>query len=312
MPTLREHIAHARANHKAIGHFNVSTMDGLWAVADAAQEMQVPVIVGLSEGERDYFGVRQAVAVVRSIRKERKQSIFLNADHTYSFERVRQAIDAGFDSVIFDGAALALEENIALTKKCIEYARSAEASLAGEDIENQPAGDGQVLIEGEIGFIGTSSKVHENIPEGAAVTLAQMTKPEDAARFVAETGVDLLAPAVGNIHGLIRGGDPALNRGLVKLILEAINIPLVLHGASGNTAEDIRACIENGIAIVHVNTELRLAYRSALVKSLSDDHEEISPYKYLKPAKIAMQKVVEEKLKIFIGPTSVTQISRGL
>jgi len=284
--TLREHVAHALETHTAVGHFNASNLDGIWAVADAAFKLKLPVIVGLSEGERDYVGVKEAAPIIRAIREERDQAIFLNADHTYSYERVVEAIDAGFDSVIFDGAKLTLEENIALAKKCVAYARACGR---------------QVLIEGELGYIGTSSKMLDAIPAGAVTTAAQMTQPADALRFVRESGVDMLAPAVGNIHGVVRGGDPALNTERVKEISTAVRIPLVLHGASGNTADDIKKCIANGVGIVHVNTELRIAYRSGLVKSLSDDPEELSPYKYLKPAKMAMQKVVEEKLKIFMG-----------
>lgn len=291
MPSLRECVKRASSGHIAVGHFNASTLDGIWAVADASLKLGVPVIVGFSEGERDYVGVRQAVAIIESIRKEKGQEIYLNADHTYSFERVKEAIDAGFDAVIFDGAKLSLDENIAVTKKCVEYARG-----CGRD----------VLIEGELGYIGSSSKMLDAIPEGAVVGEANMTKPEDAERFVRETGVDMLAPAVGNIHGVVRGGDPALNIGRVGEIASAVGgcgadgwkVPLVLHGASGNTADDIWNCVQAGVAIVHVNTELRIAYRAALVKALSDDHEELSPYKYLKPAKLAMQKVVEDKLRI--------------
>jgi len=305
MPSLHDHILEARANHTAIGHFNVSTLDGIWAVADAAYEMKLPVIVGVSEGERDYVGVREARAIIDSIKASRKQEIFLNADHTYSFERVKEAIDAGFDSVIYDGAKLPLEENIAVAKKCVEYAKgfSARSLLAERSV---PLGETsrKTLIEGELGYIGSSSKVLDEIPAGAVITEEQMTQPAEAARFVAETGVDLLAPAVGNIHGLIRGGDPALNFKLTAAIAQAITVPLVLHGASGNTASDIRQCIQAGVAIVHVNTELRIAYRAALVKALTEDREEISPYKYLKPAKLAMQKVVEEKLRIFTGINS--------
>jgi fructose-bisphosphate aldolase, class II len=284
MSSLREHIAEALRNHVAVGHFNISTLDGVWAVADAAKELNLPVIIGVSEGERDYVGVREIVAVVKSIREQRNQPIFLNADHTYSYERVVEAIDAGFDAVIFDGAKLSLEENIATTKKCVEYARKSGR---------------EVLVEAEMGYIGTSSKILDAIPEGAAVGDAQLTTSEDALRFVKETGVDLFAPAVGNIHGVVRGGDPALNPTRVREISEAVHIPLVLHGASGNTKEEIQETIKNGIAVVHVNTELRIAYRSGLVKSLSENPDEVSPYKYLRPAKIAMQKVTEEKLKIF-------------
>lgn len=281
---LRDYIKEAKNNGTAIGHFNASTLDGIMAIADAAEAMKVPVIVGLSEGERDYVGVKQAAAIIKSLREERGQPIFLNADHTYSFSRVKEAIDAGFDSVIFDGAQLSLEENIKETKKCVEYARE----------------KGEVLVEGELGYIGTSSKILDAIPDGAITREDDMTKPADALRFVRETGVDLLAPAVGNVHGVVRGGEPALNIGRVKAVADAVSVPLVLHGASGNTAEDIRAAIKAGVHIVHVNTELRIAYRGGLVKSMSENREELSPYKYLKPAKLAMQKVAEEKLKIFV------------
>lgn len=284
MKTLREYISEARKSGKAVGHFNASTLDGMWAIADAAKELDLPVIVGLSEGERDYVGVHTASAVIKAIRETRGQPIFLNADHTYSFERVKEAIDAGFDSVIFDGAQLSLEENIKITKKCVEYARA-----SGRD----------VIVEGELGFIGTSSKVLDAIPDGAVVGDKMMTSVEDAKRFVDETGVDMLAPAIGNIHGIVKGGDPALNPGRAIQISQSVGIPLVLHGASGNTDKDIQDSIKSGICVVHVNTELRVAYRSGLMKSLSDNHDEVAPYKYLKPAKLSMQKVVEEKLKIF-------------
>jgi len=242
MKTLREYIAEARKNNIAIGHFNICTLDGVWAVVEAAKSLNVPVIIGVSEGERDYVGVKAIAAVVKSIRESTGQPVFLNADHTYSFDRVKEAIDAGFDAVIFDGAQLSFEENVKIAKQCVEYARA-----SGRD----------VLVEGELGFIGTSSKVLNEIPAGAVVGDAAMTKPEDALKFVTETGVDMLAPAVGNIHGVVRGGDPALNTKRVKEISEAIKIPLVLHGASGNSADDIAQSVKNGVGIVHVNTELR-------------------------------------------------------
>ena len=283
MNSLRTYIQQAREKNRAIGHFNVSTLDGVWAVADAAQALNVPVIIGVSEGERDYVGVNEISVVVKSIREHRKQPIFLNADHTYSFDRVKEAIDAGFDSVIFDGAQCSFEDNVAITKQCVAYARA-----SGRD----------VLVEGELGFIGTSSKILDAIPEGAVVGAENMTKPDVARDFIQATGIDMLAPAVGNIHGMVKGGEPALNIDRVKVVADATGVPLVLHGASGNTAKDIQGCIKNGVAIVHVNTELRVAYRGGLVKALSENPDEVSPYKYLKVAKLAMQKVVEDKLKI--------------
>ncbi|MEK7646678.1 MAG: class II fructose-bisphosphate aldolase [Patescibacteria group bacterium] len=287
MKSLYEYIVEAQKEGKAVGHFNISTLDGIWAVADAAQKLDLPVIIGISEGERDYVGVKQAVAIVQSIRAERGQAIFLNADHTYSYERVVEAIDAGFDSVIFDGAKLSLEENIAESKKCVQYAQG-KMSASGN----------QILVEAELGYIGTSSKVLDKLPEGAALG-DSLTTSADALRFVQETGVNLFAPAVGNIHGVVKGGDPALNPGRVAEISQAVGIPLVLHGASGNTDAEIRQCIQSGVAVVHVNTELRLAYRQGLSSSLVESPDEVSPYKYLRPAKEAMQKVAEDKLRVF-------------
>ncbi len=288
MLSLKNHIIEAQKKGVAIGHFNVSTLDGIWAVADAAQTLKVPVIIGVSEGERDYVGVREAVAIVKSIREERNQPIFLNADHTYSFDKVREAIDAGFDAVIFDGAQLSFDDNVAATKKCVEYARSV-SKKSGRDI----------LVEGELGYIGKSSEVMASVPAGV-----QLTSVEDAAKFAKETGIDMLAPAVGNFHGLLEGDreltlaakriDPAR----VSDISQATGLPLVLHGGSGQGDESVMKAIKAGVAIVHVNTELRVAYRSGLMRSLSGNPDEIAPYKYLKPAKLAMQKVVEEKLKI--------------
>ena len=288
MKTLQEYLLVAKEKKIAIGHFNVSSIDGIWAVADAGKELNMPVIVGVSEGERDYIGVRQVAQIIKSIREERDQPIFINADHTYSFERVKEAILAGFYSVIFDGAGLSFEENVEITKKCVQFAKEYK-SLLGQNI----------LIEGELGYIGKSSKILDAIPLGAITTKETMTKPEDAKVFVDMTGVDLLAPAIGNIHGMIRGGDPALNTERAKEICDAISVPIVLHGASGNTPSDIKKTIEAGATIVHVSTELRVAYRAGLMKALAIDPEEVSPYKYFRPAKLAMQRVVEEKIKIF-------------
>jgi len=116
MKTLRECVAEAQQKKVAIGHFNISNLEGLWGVFKAAYSLGVPVIIGVSEGERDFVGVHQAKALVDSLRKEYNYPIFLNADHTYSFDRVKEVIDAGYDSVIFDGANISFEENVKLAK----------------------------------------------------------------------------------------------------------------------------------------------------------------------------------------------------
>jgi fructose-bisphosphate aldolase, class II len=286
MKTLRECVADADKNGVAIGHFNISSLDVLWGIYKAAVKLSVPVIIGVSEGEEDFVGTAQSVALVKSLREESNYPIFLNADHHYSFERVKRAIDAGFDSVIIDAVTLPMDENISLTKKCVDYAKKVSKET-GRDI----------LVEAELGFIGKSSKILDEIPEGVGENT--MTTPEDAKMFVKATGVDMLAPSIGNIHGMVKGGNPRLHPERVKAIREATGIPLVLHGGSGTMNEDFIECIKSGIDIVHINTEIRVAYRDGLKKSLQDDPDEVAPYKFLKPGLLAVQAVVESRLKLF-------------
>lgn len=285
MKTLKEYIQEAESKKVALGHFNISNLEGLWGVFRAAQKLDVPVIIGVSEGERDFVGVHQAVALIKSIREEYQYPIFLNADHTYSFEKVKQAVDAGFDAVIFDGAQLSFEENIKATKQCVEYAKSVNPNI---------------LVEAELGYIGVSSKLLDALPEGVVTTGEGLTSPEQAQEFVQKTGIDLLAPAVGNVHGMMKvGHDPRLDIARIKAIREAAGVPLVLHGGSGTVDEDFVEGIKNGIAIVHINTEIRVAYKNALKQSLEQYPDEIAPYKFLKGAVEGVEKVAEQRMKLF-------------
>jgi len=285
MKTLKQYILEAEEKGVAIGHFNISNLETLHGVFAAAKKLDVPVIIGTAEGEQNFIGTKQAVALIKSLREEYDYPIFLNADHHYSFEKVKEAVDAGYDAVIFDATGLSFDDNIKVTKQCVEYAKSVNPDI---------------IVESELGFIGSSSRVLDGIPEGVKITEEFLTKPEDAKRFVEETGVDMLAPAVGNIHGMLKGGkDPALNILRIKQIKEAVGIPMVLHGASGNSPEDIKAAIKAGMSCVHINTEIRVAFRKALVKSLQELPDEVAPYKYMKDAVKAVETVVEEKLKLF-------------
>ncbi len=293
MKTLRQYIQEAHENHLAIGHFNISNLESFHGIVNAAKKLNVPVIIGVSEGERDFVGIPEAVALVRAVREKTGQPVFLNADHTYSFERVKEAIDAGFDMVITDDAKGSLEDNIALTRKAVEYAK--EVNLRdGTDI----------LVEAEIGYIGASSKLLESAPEGillnedGTIRAECLTKAEDAAKFVRETGIDLLAPAVGNIHGMIKGGNPKLDIPRIADIVASAGVPLVLHGASGIGNDELAAAVAAGISMVHYNTELRVAYRDAVKQSLAENPNEVAPYKFLKTSVEAVEKVVEEKLRI--------------
>ncbi|OHA88926.1 MAG: hypothetical protein A3C70_01875 [Candidatus Zambryskibacteria bacterium RIFCSPHIGHO2_02_FULL_43_14] len=279
MKSLREYLAWAEEKQVAIGHFNVSDSEGFKAVTESAQELAVPVIIGVSEKERSFLGVAEIKVLVQA-KKDQGEPIFLNADHTYSVEASKEAIDAHFDSVIIDGAEKPFFENVTMTKEVVNYARAKHPDM---------------LVEGELGFIGSGSMFRDEIPEG--VSEKTQTTPEDAKRFINETLVDLFAPSVGNIHGLVRSGEPKLNIQRIKDLAKVVTIPMVLHGASGNTDEEVLEAINAGIRIVHINTELRVAYKKGIEKGLSSD--ELAPYKFMAEGVAEMKKIVTAKLKLF-------------
>lgn len=283
MRTLRESLIDARTRSVAVGHFNVSDSNQLNAVAAAARELSLPVMVGVSEGERQWFGVQQVAAMVRAF-QDAGQEIYLNADHTKTLDGIREAIDAGFDEVLFDGSSLAAEENIAHAKEAVALARA-----SGRD----------VLVEGELGYIGSGSTLLDKIPDGAGL---DKTTPELAARFVAETGVDLLAPSVGNIHGMLKDASVFKHLDIERIagISAAARVPLVLHGGSGTGAGDFRAAIAAGCAVVHINTEIRVAYRQGIESGLLAS-DEVNPAKYLVGGTETMKRVVTERLALFAG-----------
>lgn len=280
MRTLTDWLAWAEEKNVAIGHFNVSDSEGVKAVVDAAVALDVPVIIGVSEGERSFLGVAEIRAIVFA-EQEKGLPVFLNADHTYSIAASQEAIDQRFDALIIDGAERPFADNVMMTKEVVDYARKMHPGM---------------LIEGELGFIGKSSSLHDEIPEG--ISEETQTTPEDAVRFVKETGIDLFAPSVGNIHGLIRSGEPKLNIERIKAIRKAVSVPLVLHGASGNTDEEVKEAIKAGIRIVHINTELRLAYKEGIKKSIMST-DEVAPYKFMAEGVEAMKNLVIQKLKVF-------------
>lgn len=285
MKSLRDIVSEAESNKVAVGHFNISDTEALWGIFRAAHNLNVPVIIGTSEGERDFVGVKQAVALVKSLREEYDYPIYLNADHTYSFEKVKEVVDAGYDSVIFDGTKLSFDENVKITKQCVEYAKSVNPDI---------------LVEGEIGYIGTSSKILDEIPKGAEITEENLTKPEELEKYVKETGIDMVAPAVGNLHGMLRSGkNPNINTTRIKELRKAGGVPLVLHGGSGISDDDFVKAIDSGISIIHINTEIRVAYKKGIQLSMQDDPEEIAPYRFMKGGVQGIEKVVEKRLKLF-------------
>lgn len=288
---LKEIVQHAERKGVAIGHFNVANLEMLKAVSHVAARLNVPVIIGTSEGERKYIGVHHAVDLIASYNKEHQKKggyrLFLNADHTYDLEKVREAAEVGYDTIVFDGSKLSFEENVKQTKEAVQTAKKINPNI---------------IVEGELGYIGKSSKVLKELPKGAAIRLEDLPTPEQAKQFVKETGVDMLAPAVGNVHGLLAGApNPNLQIDRIKEIKEAVKIPLVLHGGSGVSDDDFRAAIDAGISVVHISTELRVAWRKSWDEVLRDNPDEIAPYKLTPKVITSIEGAVENRVRLFNG-----------
>lgn len=293
MKKLTDYIKEAQSGKYSIGHFNVSDLATLRGVVEGFEEMRrlsqkdLAIIIGVSEGERAAIGLKQIVALARSY-KEDGFPIFLNADHTKSLGKAKEAAEAGFDAVLFDAGRKPFEEDLRETKETVAAIRAINP---------------EIIIEGELGFLGEGSRVWTEAPEGASLSPESLTSPEEARRFSEETGVDLIAPAVGNIHGVIRDEtgafqNPSLDIDRIAAIAKSIAAPLVLHGGSGIKDEELKKAVAAGMAITHISTELRLVWRKELEISLAANPEEIAPYKLLQSSKEAVKNLVFQKLKL--------------
>lgn len=287
MDSLRKVLQEADSKKFAVGHFNISDWVALKAVFEAARELNVPVVVGVSEGERKFTGVRQISAVVKSLRDEFAFPIFLNADHTHSLAGAMEAAKAGFDWIVFDVSTLPFEENVRQTKAAVESLKAIRP---------------EILVEGEIGDIGSGSEIHDAAPD----LQKNLTTPAQARQFVEETGVDTLAPAVGNMHGMLKTmvagtARKRLDINRIRAIKAEVPMFMTLHGASGTDDNDLRAAIAAGITVVHINTEIRLAWRRGLDGALAKDPNEIVPYKVLPRAVDSVKQVVAARLDLFRG-----------
>jgi fructose-bisphosphate aldolase class II len=287
METLGSVLARLEKEGAALGHFNVADLVLLKAILAAAAEVRVPVIIGASEGERAFFDTHGLAAIVRSLREESGLPVFLNADHTHSLAKAVEAVKAGFDAVGADFSVLPFAENVSRTKEAVDALRAINPS---------------VLVEGEIGNIGAGSEIHSTMPQGSR----NLTTPEEARQFVDSTGVDVLAPAVGNMHGMLRtmvqGTEKKrLNLERIGAIKKATGVFLTLHGGSGTEDSDFRNAIAAGINIIHINTELRVTWRRSLQDSLSRQPNEVVPYKILPTVVDSVKQVVSSRLRLFRG-----------
>lgn len=280
--TLKEILSKATREHWAVGHFNISNLEQLRAIMEAGKNLRAPIMIGLSEGERKAVGLKEAVALVKAFREEYGLPVFLNPDHSKSVESAKTAFDAGFDSVHIDLSAMPYEENLKGTREVVDYVKSRNPNIS---------------VEGELGYLRGESKIQKEIIE---IKPEDLTEPEQAAEFVEKTGITRFSGAYGNSHG-ISIDEPALDIERIKAVRKALpeNVAMVLHGGSGIPDEQIKEAIKAGIANIHVNTEIRVAFTKALRKSLTENPEETVPYKITLAAIEAVKQKVEEKLKLF-------------
>ena len=296
--TSKEILNKALKSDYAVGAFNVNNMEIIQGIADATKIEKAPLILQVSAGARKYARPAYLLKLIEAAIEDTGLDIVLHLDHGEDFEICKKCVDDGFTSVMIDGSKYPLEENIALTKQVVEYAHAHGVSVEAE--------------------LGKLAGIEDNIKVDAKN--ATYTDPEEAAEFVARTGVDSLAIAIGTSHGAYKfKGDPYLDYERLKKIHSLIpNTPLVLHGASSVLPEFVAKCNEfggdipgatgvpeemlreatkYGICKINIDTDIRLAMTAEIRKYLAENPAEFDPRKYLAPARDAVQAMVQHKIK---------------
>lgn len=274
--TGKEILEDAHKNGYAVGAFNINNMEIIQAIIEAAEETKSPVILQASQGGLKYAGIEYIEALAKVAAHKAKVPVAIHLDHGTDFDQVIKCIRHGFSSVMVDGSKHPIEENIAITKLVVDIAHSVDVS-----------------VEGELGKIG-GVEDHVVVDEREAT----FTDPDEAVRFVKETGVDSLAIAVGTAHGVYKG-EPKLDFDRIKIIKEKTNMPLVLHGSSGVPYESLEKAVSLGINKINIDTDIRAAFAQAVKDFLKENPDNIDPRKILGPARMSMKEVVMEKMKVF-------------
>lgn len=271
----------ARNEGFAIGAFNAANLETIKAIVQAGASQKSPVMIEASDGEVNFIGKKQLVALVRVLEQESGIPILLNLDHAPTKESVLEAIDVGFDYVHFDGSKFPYDENVKISK---ELADAAHAK--------------GILIEGEIDAIAGSSTDHTGEQVAGYQDNRLYTDPEKAKAFVEATDVDTFASFVGNAHGLYQR-EKRIDVERLRAISHALPATfLSLHGGSGIPESDVKAAIASGVVKINVNSELRVAYRKVLQETLTASGE-VAIYKLMPPVIGAVQKIVEQKIELF-------------
>ena len=263
----------ARKNGYAVAAFNCENMEMIQAIIAAGEEMKAPLILQTTPSTVRYASADLFAANAAAAAKNAAIPVALHLDHGNSNELARDALQAGYTSIMIDGSALPLEQNIAFTKKT--------ADLCAEH---------GIPVEGELGRVG--GKEDDTASSGCGYT-----DPDEAVRFVKETGISSLAVGVGTAHG-IYAVKPVLNPQLISILRELLPVPLVLHGASGLEDSVIQDCVSRGISKVNIATDLRIAYTQAVREYLNGDPNCIDPKKFGAAAREAVKKVVIARITV--------------
>ncbi|BAC14961.1 class II fructose-1,6-bisphosphate aldolase [Oceanobacillus iheyensis] len=274
--SMKEMLEKGKENGYAVGQFNINNLEYVQAILQAAEEEKSPVILGVSEGAGKYMGgFNVVVAMVKSLMDSYGTTVpvAIHLDHGSSFQKCAEAIHAGFTSVMIDGSHSPIEENIAVTGKVVELAQ-----IHG------------VSVEAEVGTVGGE--------EDGVIGGIMYADLEECQRLVKEAEIDCLAPALGSVHGEYQG-EPNLGFKEMEEILNAVNVPLVLHGGTGIPTKDIQKAISLGTAKINVNTENQLAQTRAVRKTLEEKPNLYDPRKYLGPGTAAIKETVKGKMREF-------------
>ena len=271
--TSEQILLNAQKGGYAIGAFNIENMEMAQAVIEAAEELHAPVILQTTPSTVKYASMDLYCANVAALAKKASVSVVMHLDHGSSFDLAAQALRAGYTSIMIDGSKLPLEENIALTKKVVEMC----------------APDG-IPVEGEIGQVG--GKEDDTECENAGYTI-----PSEAVRFEKETGLSSMAVGVGTAHGFY-ATTPVLNKALISELKTKLTVPMVLHGASGISDEEVRDCIRRGICKVNFATELRVAYSDGVKEVLAENPDTFDPKAYGKIGRAHVKDLVKNRMRV--------------
>ncbi len=274
---IKEIVKQAKKGGYAIGAFNIHSVESILGVAQAAVETKSPAIIQVSESTINYMGLKPITHLVSTVAKNiaAKVPIALQLDHGKSFESVLECINAGFTSVHIDASVLPLDENIAITKQVVKFAHRKG-----------------VWVQGEVGsIIGGHGNIAGKIKDIPIANLAEVIK------FAKETNVDTLAAAVGTAHGVYKNEDIKFE--LLRKIIKQTKKTFVLHGGSGLPDKKIKKAIKEGVNIINIGSDIKIAFCQELIKNCKNNKKETDPRNLLKPTIEAVEKVVIDKMKLF-------------